>query len=117
MSELFKTLEKDILKKRVQTGPLERRVDHETLNRSLVGLSCPEHYIEVVLKDRRLLSEFPLALFPAVRVILGTDIYTLARVYPGNEIMTPGQRDFLETFYLNDWDFVDYTVKDAQEEG
>ena len=66
-------------------------IDYDKLNASLVGIPCPEHYFEIVIKDPTqrsqfpVLSKFPLTLFPAVRTLFQTDSFLIARVYIGAE--------------------------------
>jgi hypothetical protein len=71
-------------------------VDEDALQKTLEGIPEPDQYYEVVYATSKgLPSSITSSLFPAVRILLETSTYTIARIYIGNIISSEEQLDVL----------------------
>ncbi len=78
-------------------------LDEQALTASLEGIECPEHYLEIMYSTNNgLLDKFALPLFPAIRILFRSDIFTIARVYIGNREMSSHQDKVLHDAYVAD---------------
>jgi hypothetical protein len=83
-------------------------VNETALVESLEGIPEIGHYYEIVYRATAIASVFlPLNLFPAVRVLFRSGMYTVARAYIGRDFTTDKQSDHISELY-RDGDILDY---------
>lgn len=83
-------------------------LDELSLRESLEGIDEPGHYFEVVFKTQQgLPKSISLKLFPVVRVLFRTPLYSVARLYIGSNCSSDAQYDVVSKAYVDDW-IIDY---------
>lgn len=83
-------------------------VDEQSLRESIEGVEHPGHYFEIVYKTQQgLPRSISLKLFPAVRTLFRTPLYTIARCYIGAAVSGDAQYDAINEPYI-DGSIIDY---------
>lgn len=79
-------------------------LDEIALKETLEGIPCPDEYYEVVyLPELGLPDTFSLKLFPAIRTIIKTPSFAIARVYIGADRASDDQIRTMVTALQSQW--------------
>lgn len=87
-------------------------LDEEELARTLEGGPDPRNYYEIVAytSQKPVLTELPLSLFPARRVVFQTPTFSTIRLYTGQDHPTVSQQEKISDLYYDQGSIIVYKL-------